>query len=469
MARLGGRRTRDGGTGYGGAVAPPSQRGYRPPAQRKAKRRQVGGGVKQRALTRLETLDGVQGVSRKGGITRPEARRVRKAWLKAGKPRPGRSNGPQRGYDPLQPLTGRSLNREVRALTNYQYGGQRRELDQQRRISDQTMGSIPGWYQEYERTIQENAARVKAANEQAQAAAYQQANTAASADVQAARALLQQQQASAAQRGATVDPEAYAALNQGAAGRQALGSSFGGMLAAQGQAAYTRAQDESRIGQGRKLAHLERERGIRFDIDKLGEDLAREAGDYRTKARGELREGERRYALERQAFGLDVAKAKQDVRESKLDRRQDRLKERRDRMEADRKYRLDREKFGEDVARDRYQRRHGLSEYKPPSSGGGSGGGESKYTRSQKNANQSEFRKARSLGGGLDGKPGDIIGFLVNKKSIDPLIARAAVAPGTLTKKQRAELWRMGIRVAKPTLDRPGNAPGPRGQGQRPT
>lgn len=76
-------------------------------------------------------------------------------------------------------------------------------------------------------------------------------------------------------------------------------------------------------------------------------------------------------------FGAEVAdKAaarKQDAREFRANQREDRKKfladradERRRRMEADRKYQLDEAKHGAATAKDRYQRRHGLGEYKKP-------------------------------------------------------------------------------------------------------
>lgn len=159
-----------------------------------------------------------------------------------------------------------------------------------------------------------------------------------------------------------------------------MGNAGGNLIGALGQAntAYMGNQVQVAGEQGLQVQADEANR--RRKLDQLAADLAADKGAFRVKARRELQDTAHKQRLENAAFGLDVEQERNRSREARRDDRRMNRNERRRRMEADRKYRLDREKFGEDIARDRYQRRHGLSEYKPPASKGGSSGPRSNWT-----------------------------------------------------------------------------------------
>jgi hypothetical protein len=90
--------------------------------------------------------------------------------------------------------------------------------------------------------------------------------------------------------------------------------------------------------------------------------------------KGQLRDKERQYGLERAAFGLKEYDARSDAAAKRSAARVNKAKERYARMEKDRRYQLDREKFGREQAQDNYQRRNKLGPYKPAGGKGGAGG-----------------------------------------------------------------------------------------------
>lgn len=405
-------------------------------------RQKVKGGTLQRSRERLSRTGPVRGVNADDGITGREARRIKRADRRTPQ------NGGNRPRTPARRRRLSPLDREVRAEINALYGPQEEQLDYQRRQEAQFSANTGSYYQQHQQDVLQATREQNIANQAFQAGAYQAAQGAATADTQQNQQLLAQQQADAAKRGTTVDPSVAGTLQAGVAARQVAGNAGGNLIGAQGQAqgGYMANQVTAAGEQGLQAQSDQQNRERR--LSQLAEDLQARKGQDTVRLRRERQDTAHKQRLEEAAFGLDVQQERFDQQSSlRDDRRQGRDSKslRRDRILDNRRQAA---KDRRDTAKDRYQREHGLGPYKPPSSGDGADG-KPKYTQSQRNSNQSSYRKARSLSAGIQGKPAQIISFLVNKKGIDPLIARAAAAPGTLTARQRAELKRMGVRFPK--------------------
>lgn len=333
MARRGGGQVVSGGATYPGPSLTDKGSGPRKAKPKKLKTnrynnaQQTSGGVKRRAQRRLKATGPVAGVNAKDGITGGEARRIRSDWIGAGKPKPKRNAKRRnatpgtRGWDPLQPLTGPSMRREVNAEAKLQYGPQFNQLDSERRISDQQSTNLQGWYKDYQAKVEQSAAQQAAYTKGFQDSAYSQANTAAATDTAQNQQLAQQQGQSAAIRGTTVGPQVAQTAQAGVAARQAQGTAMGGVLAAQGQAQTGYLQGKVGTAAGEAVQAQVDEQRRRGKIEQLSRELKSEMGQFKVKARGELRDTERKYALERQAFGLDVQKAANDQANTRADNR----------------------------------------------------------------------------------------------------------------------------------------------------
>jgi hypothetical protein len=207
--------------------------------------------------------------------------------------------------------------------------------------------------------------------------------------------------------------------------------------------------------------------------------LGRQKGDYKVQLKGQLRDKERQYGLERAAFGLKEYDARSDAAAKRSAARVNKAKERYARMEKDRRYQLDREKFGREQAQDNYQRRNKLGPYKPGGRGGSGGGsgsdGGSSFTSTQKRAAKRDFRSALDIAQGAaraGGSTGDISRFLESKKIKDPLVRQAAAETavnGGVSPSLRKRFYKeygIYLRVARKRVVR--NAPFRNGE-QRPT
>lgn len=291
----------------------------------------------------------------------------------------------RRSQDLTAPLTPQRLKKETNAAARLRYGGEERELEGQQRASDAQQQRIGDWYGQYQRVVQDATARQQAAQQQANAAILAlQGGT-----------------------GATTTPdvpaggEAAAADAQAALARKASVGSFGAMLATQGANRDAFMADKGRIGAGDETQQHLDESGRRRTIDQGLQELMADKGAFKIAHRADARESERRYALERAAFGLqeqklavDTALSRAAQRSLDSDRKQDnrrqRRQERRDNMEADRKYQLDVEKFGSAQAKERYQRRHKIGPYSQ-----GSGSGSDKDGDGKPDLSPSEIRTRR--------------------------------------------------------------------------
>ena len=144
--------------------------------------------------------------------------------------RPSRPSAP-RGYDPLAPLTGENLERELTAATRLRYGPQERQLESERRISGQAYANTADWYTKYLQDTEQMRQQAQQGYVQATQQVNDQANLGASQDAAANAARDAEAQKSAAIRGAS--PAQSQGLQASQANR-ALSSSFSGMLADSG-------------------------------------------------------------------------------------------------------------------------------------------------------------------------------------------------------------------------------------------
>lgn len=209
--------------------------------------------------------------------------------------------------DPTAPLSGQGIERQVNVEARMQY-------DPAERASDQRVKDIPAWFEDY--TAKSAGLRDStlgafnsAADKTRTAAVSGQARSAADSD-----ALMAQMTADATRRGATVDPTIRQTADQAAASRRSAAEAFAGQLGGQGAVAVKGFNTRIDIGNRDSIDQRVKESRRRAAI-------AQERGQFKTKRIGELREGERKYALENAAFGVDQQQATNDALydEAKLD------------------------------------------------------------------------------------------------------------------------------------------------------
>lgn len=406
--------------------------------------------VRRRAEGRLDYLEENGGLGdlagiRRGGITRPEARKIRRAWQT------------ERTHNPLRPRSGRDILREATALTEQEFAPQEAELGRERQYETGRQNVLygpGGWFEGYQREVAAAAQRQQAAEAAFQAGLQQASSQAMQQNVDAQMQLQQQSAATGAKGGTAPDPGLAQMAAQAAAGQHQaslgfqramgqVGTANTGLLNALSVAAGQQGQEGLRESQARvtKIQELARELGIA-------------KGNAQTANIGKLKDTERTYDLSRQAFGLDVAEAQEDARHNRQNERENRAARRaaqrendRDyrrwkrefgaerademysRMEKDRRFQLDRKKFGFEKAKERYRRRH-------PNMGKG---GDTPASGPKKGLSESErdkFDTAVNLLRAIDRKRGaghvrktrtDALTALVQDKGIPPRIARRAL------------------------------------------
>ncbi len=256
------------------------------------------------------TVGGSRAQRTTGSALRPKPKPKRKVKAKAKpKARPRAAVA-----DPFNaPLTPDTLSQQVNAQTQLYAGPAESELAGERAVHQQQMTAVPAWYQEYQEALA--AARVNTAAGYGAALGQQQqtADTSSALDATQRAAQGAEMQASAAQRGASVDPAIAAAGQQAAASRRGaldIQRNLTGTLGA-AQNAY-RANAEV-VGAGQKVRAMETEATRGRNIDKSARELSLKKGAFATKTRQELIDKEHTKTLERKAFGLNVAKADADV------------------------------------------------------------------------------------------------------------------------------------------------------------
>lgn len=340
-----------------------------------------------------------------------------------------------------QPLTPRLLSQELQGAERSQFGGEEQALRGQIGVSDQMSRNIPAWFQDYQNQIQHATAQQQGFFQGAAAAQQQLLGQLQQTSQTQNAQLAQQEQASAAQRGAQVDPSLARTAQQAADARaasmagqvgltQTLGANAGAFMGGVGVSA----------AQQRVSAQTD-EFNTRRNLGREEQDLQRRKGDFRTAFRRQAREDERRFQLEQQAFGLNVAKAQDDARADRS-RARDRKTDN-ERAAADTQRQARKDARDQNMSDAEFIAKYGITPAEarrgvPPTRGPGTkdqsdkigGGGKSSITSTQRRNAKTKFRRAQSLARSIGVRRGegqDTVNFLVDKKGFDPLLARAAV------------------------------------------
>lgn len=349
------------------------------------------------------------------------------------------------------------LDEQVQAATEQAFRQPEQEIQGQRDVSAQMAANIPAWYADYRNALA-NATRTTGAAYQA-AIGFQQnaANSSSALDAQQRAQDTAAMQASAQQRGATVDPDLITQGQQAAASRRAMLDSFMGLTANQGAAEVAFRANRETVGAGQEVKAKEGEAARRRAIDREALNLGREKGQYAVTTRQKLLDAAHQRDLEDKAFGLDVAKAQSDeaAKAAALeDRRRARQTTNRN---ADESRRIAADRNRREEAKDAYQRRRGLGPYAPRGSSAANQKDAFGNTPRQRQAAQDALDRANILAGQLGAKAKEqgvakVRAFLVSE-GVNPLYALAAaerLVNGRPSAKTVAQLKRRGIKVSAP-------------------
>jgi len=355
----------------------------------------VGGGVGRRARARLEQIGPVGGVNAKDGITRPEARKVRRAYMT------------EQRFNPLQPRNGRQLVKEAQALTDREFDPQRQELAHERQLESGRTQVMAAWFQQYQDAVAKMARETQIANQAYQAGAYQTAQTAFGADTQA---LGQRQQ----QAGPGADQGVYAQAQQAAAGRLAQGNAYGNAIGQIGQAQGGLMAGRAAGAAQQRTETLADAQARERRIGELAQELEGRAGAAMTENIGKLKDSERQYALERQTFGLKVEEARAGIADDRADNRRQARKDRqtaaRNRL-LNQQTRVNIRKTKGEIALDKNAdladdgKRNFSQDYSEFKKNHGAGGTPSGFTPTQVRGNRSSFENGISRGRSASDKP----------------------------------------------------------------
>jgi predicted DNA binding CopG/RHH family protein len=218
-----------------------------------------------------------------------------------------------------EPLTPKGVRQETRASTNLRFRPLERAISGDIRASKQRVSEQGDWWQSYLNQVNAGQADTSAAYAQAAATGQAQIGQASAIDTANTERLQGEAAKSADLRGVapTTAPAEREAASQ--AQRNYLSAAQGNATAQMGANQRGYLNEQKRIGVGQSIASRQaeqrRERTYRSDL----RDTRKERGDYATTKRGELRQGERDYLIQRGAFGLDKKKATQEAREGARD------------------------------------------------------------------------------------------------------------------------------------------------------
>lgn len=252
--------------------------------------------------------------------------RLRNGGTTAPRKTPGRQHKPVGGQQAKQPnpvtapLEPKTLRKEVRSRTNLEYRPLERKLGGELRASNQRVRDVGNWWGEY--LAQVAGLRADTTNAYANAATQTQGliDQSSAIDTANTQRLNTEEAASAALRGQAPSGEAAQREAAAQAQRNYLSSAMGGANAARGANQYAYLTDKQRIGAGQSIASRreEQKRGISIRQDQR--ELAKSRGDFAVKTRGDLRDKERDYLIQRRAFPLEKQKLANEASNDAYDR-----------------------------------------------------------------------------------------------------------------------------------------------------
>lgn len=205
---------------------------------------------------------------------------------------------------PRSPITNRDLNQQTQAAVQMQYGPQDLALREQYQANTALQQNIPQWFQQYQDQLRQLEQGSQGAYDQAVQNMASLAFTQGSAAAQQSQQTIAQMQADAAQRGATLDPQAaQRAVQAQAVNNQNIGDQ-GRLLATLGfnQSSYLTNQGD--IAARQQVQEMLNNAGRRRQLDQKGQQLAAEKGAFRTDFQAKARNTEQGNVLERALFGV---------------------------------------------------------------------------------------------------------------------------------------------------------------------
>ena len=397
-------------------------------------------GIQKRAKQRLEEIGPVGGVNPNDGISRGEARKVKRAWQT------------ERRFNPNLPRNGRQIRRLGQTLTDLEYAPQERELARSRRSEQGRQQVMSNWFQQYQDRVAQIARDTQIANQAFQQGAAQAAQTAFQMDTAGVGQRQQQASQDAAKYGTQADPGVFAQAQQAAGGRLAQGTQFAGTLGALGQA-QSGLFGQLTAGAGQQRMEVLTDSDARLAaIDRLAQELQVEKGQALSSNIMKLQDSEHTKTLERKAFDLDVVQTRADIADDRADnarqRRQDRRQAARDRL-LNRKTRQEIRKTRGEIALDRQadladdgRRNHSTDYDQWAKRNDDKGGTPSGFTPTQVRNNRSSFENGRDIAYRYRNKGYDWLVSSMQAKNYDSLMAKVIAMKATRRRIPRSLLAR---------------------------
>ena len=374
-------------------------------------------------------------------------------------------------YNPLAPLTGKREAKERQAATRLRFGDEERELNRSAANQAQTQADRATYYDDYRQALREATARVNETNRQnveAQEGRVDKAQAEDAAGV-AARDAAASEQAAKLGRAPVRSEEGARAV----AAQRTMGNSDVARLRERESADNKYLNLRTANSALAKIEDQERQSARGRQISEKQRELAKDKGAFKTKHRMDTRESERQWSAIKKEFGLKERELDQESRASGKDRRLEMAKLRTQRAVARIYASGDRASARAQIKVARLnlkkgrisqkQYRYILNEYKglpkkgtppaakdsPNGAGSGPGGSLAPWERDK-------ITNAVRVLDKNNAKPRDRRTWMKRMQD-EGVPARLA-----------ARAWRRYVKSHQ-TIDRPGNAPGGGGRGQRPT
>ncbi len=215
-----------------------------------------------------------------------------------------------------EPLTPKGVRRETQAATNLKFRPLEKKEAGDLRASEKRVGEEGNWWNNYLNEVNQDKGETQAAYQAAGQEAAGQIAQASSLDNANAAALQSAADTSAELRGAATStaPTERAAAAQ--AQRNWLGAATAANTANAGANEYAYLTDQHRIGAGQSIASRKEQVAKSASIREDRRNTAAERGEYASTKRGEIKQQQTENKTQRQAFGLDKRKTKNEEREA---------------------------------------------------------------------------------------------------------------------------------------------------------
>ena len=224
--------------------------------------------------------------------TYKDGRRVVLPASKPDKTTPPPTTGPTKG-EPLDPYAA-----SVEAATRVKFDPARSALDSAQRAEKAQAPQIDAWYDRYRGAVEQATTQNAAASAQAQATLSGLQNAAATNDRAGQAQIGEQMSKDAAARGAAVDPQVLAQLQQGSQVRASNLAGSQAVLAGQGVQQGAVDRQKGVAGEGTRVASLLENAGRIRELLGKKTALARDEGDFKVSYKQDLIGAEQKSRLE---------------------------------------------------------------------------------------------------------------------------------------------------------------------------